>query len=95
MNILTSLALLIKNKLDGKMPIVMTSAGDVIYGGVEGVPLRLPIGASNQVLTVQSTGDLGWQDVVGSGDATQPVMEAARLIQTQSIMAQTVLQGQL
>lgn len=34
----------------------MTSAGDIIYGGVSGVPTRLPIGAATYVLKVNAGG---------------------------------------
>lgn len=49
----------------------MTSAGDLIYGGTLGSPLRRGIGASGQVLTVQG-GVPVWesaQTVIGSGVA--------------------------
>ena len=42
----------------------MTSIGDMVYGETGGVPTRLPIGSSNQVLTV-SGGIPAWEDAQG------------------------------
>jgi hypothetical protein len=48
----------------------MTTAGDLIRGGVAGAPTRLAIGANGQVLTV-TAGALAW-GAAGSGDVVGP-----------------------
>ena len=44
----------------------MTTAGDIIYGGVDGLSTRLGIGSDDQVLTLAS-GVPTWADAGGSG----------------------------
>lgn len=57
---------------------VMTTAGDIIVGGVSGAPGRLAIGSNTQVLTV-SGGNVVWA-AGGGGGMTNPMTTAEDLI---------------
>lgn len=50
----------------GAMANPMTTAGDIIYGGVSGAPTRLAKGANNTVLSVDGSGVLGFAAGGGS-----------------------------
>ena len=52
------------NILDAKMTNPMTTAGDIIYGGTDGLPTRLPKGTDNQYLKLVS-GVPAWADATG------------------------------
>ena len=51
----------------GGMSNPMTTAGDVIVGGVSGTPTRLATGTSGQVLTADGSGNVSWQTPSSSG----------------------------
>lgn len=54
----------------GGMANPMTTAGDIIIGTVDGVPVRLPIGANGEVLTV-TAGVPSWEPAGGGGGGSQ------------------------
>jgi len=48
----------------------MTAKGDLIAGGVDGVPARFAIGATGKFLSVDVDGNLSWVDRPGSSSGT-------------------------
>lgn len=52
----------IQTQLDSKLPITLTTTGDMIYSSSGATPARLPIGTSNQVLHVVG-GVPSWQNI--------------------------------
>lgn len=63
----------VKTYADTKTTNPMTTAGDIIYGGVSGVPTRLAKGTSGQVLKM-NVGETApeWGAVSGTGDVVAP-----------------------
>lgn len=57
--------------VSGGMTNPMTTAGDMIYGGLVGTATRLGIGSDGQVLTVVA-GNPVWSAVAGTGDVVGP-----------------------
>jgi hypothetical protein len=62
-------------KVANSISNVMTTVGDVVYGGASGVQTRLPIGTENQVLTVKS-GIPSYEDATGGVVTTWEMYEA-------------------
>jgi fibronectin-binding autotransporter adhesin len=56
---------------NGKMSNPMTDEGDIIYGGVGGVPTPLPRGTDGKFLTL-SGGVPAWGTIAAGGDVTGP-----------------------
>jgi hypothetical protein len=52
---------------DASEQSVMTAKGDLITGGEDGAPVRLPVGTDGQVLTAQADGTSAWEDAPAGG----------------------------
>jgi len=60
----------------GGMTNPMTTAGDIIYGGVSGTATRLAKGANNTLLGVNGSGTLGWQSSFSLDDSAAQFFNA-------------------
>lgn len=58
----------IQTQIDSKQSDVITTRGDIVYGNASGVPTRLPLGGSGEVLRSDGT-DIVWS-TGASGDVT-------------------------
>ena len=64
----------ILSTLAGKAEKIPLNPGDIVYGGIDGVPTLLPVGMLNQTLTIRPTNVLSWQDRLAGVDGISPTL---------------------
>jgi hypothetical protein len=70
----------IQTQINGKITNPMTTGGDIIYGGVSGVPTRLAAGTNGHVLTLSSGSPVWAASGGGGGGMTNPMTNSGDII---------------